>query len=76
MEGVGGSQDYIEVSGYSGHTYAQRPDSFRWRGVGYEVVEIEKEWLEPGLKCFQVRTADGKLFRLCYNEAGKEWLLR
>jgi len=41
----------------------------------YEVKEIEKEWLEPGERHFQVRTKDNKLFRLCYNEADEQWSL-
>ncbi|MFC1941230.1 hypothetical protein ACFLWL_02330 [Chloroflexota bacterium] len=39
----------------------------------YEVEEIEKEWLEPGKKCFRVRTGDNKLFQLCYNETEQQW---
>ncbi|MDP2729250.1 MAG: DUF6504 family protein [Dehalococcoidales bacterium] len=60
---------------YSGYTYAERPASFCWQGMEYEVKEIEKEWREPGKRCFQVRTEDNKLFRLCYNETDKEWSL-
>ncbi len=41
----------------------------------YEVKEIEKEWLEPGERHFQVRTGDNKLFQLCYNEADEQWSL-
>jgi len=65
----------LKVSCYSGQTYAERPVSFRWEGVEYEVEEIEKEWLEPGERHFQVRTKDKKLFRLCYNEAQEQWSL-
>ena len=63
------------VKCYSGHTYAQEPRSFEWRGVEYEVVEIEKAWQEPGERHFQVRTRDSKLFKLCYNETEKRWSL-
>ncbi len=65
----------LKVNCYSGHTYAERPKSFLWQGVEYEVEEIEKEWLEPGEKYFQVRTGGNKLFRLCYNEIEKRWSL-
>jgi len=41
----------------------------------YEVEEIEKSWQEPGKRCFQVRTKDGRLFRLSYNEPEKQWSL-
>ena len=65
--------DNLEVSCYSGHTYAERPRSFRWGGVEYEVEEIEKAWLEPGERHFQVRTRDKKRFRLGYHEAEHRW---
>lgn len=65
----------LKVSCYSGQTYAERPRSFVWAGVEYEVEEIEKEWREPGERHFQVRTKDNKLFRLCYNEAEERWSL-
>ncbi len=63
----------VEVKCYSGHTYAERPVSFLWEGKEYEVAEIEKAWQEPDKKCFQVRTGDSKIFRLCYNEALNYW---
>ncbi|MFC2072513.1 DUF6504 family protein [Chloroflexota bacterium] len=65
----------LKVSCYSGHTYAERPESFRWRGMEYEVKEIEKEWLESAERHFQVRTGDNKLFQLCYNEKDQQWSL-
>ncbi len=65
----------LKVSCYSGHTYAEEPRSFLWQGVEYEVKEIEKKWLEPGERYFQVRTGDNKLFELCYNDTTREWSL-
>ena len=65
----------VKVNCYSGHTYAERPVSFLWQGVEYEVEEIEKVWVEPGERHFQVRTRDNKTFKLCYNEAEKQWSL-
>jgi hypothetical protein len=67
--------DNVEVKCYSGHTYAERPVSFRWRGIEYQMEEVEKAWREPGERYFQVRTRDNKFFRLCYNEAEKQWSL-
>ena len=61
------------VKCYSGHTYAERPQSFQWRGAEYEVEEIKKGWLEPGERHFPVCTKDNKLFQLCYNEAEEQW---
>ncbi len=65
----------LEVNCYSGHTYAERPKSFRWEGIEYEVEEIEKAWVEPGKRYFRVRTGGNKLFRLCYNETERRWSL-
>ena len=65
----------LKVNCYSGHTYAERPRSFLWQGMEYEVEEIEKEWLEPGKRYFRVRTGDNKLFQLCYNETEQQWSL-
>jgi hypothetical protein len=65
----------LKVKCYSGQTYAERPRSFTWEGIEYEVEEIEKEWREPGEKYFQVRTRDNKLFQLCYNEKQEQWSL-
>ncbi|MBA7617198.1 hypothetical protein ES703_24510 [subsurface metagenome] len=63
----------LTVKCYSGHTYAEEPRGFIWRGVEYQVAEIEKAWQEPGEKHFQVRTRDNKLFQLCYNETEQRW---
>jgi len=65
----------IKVNCYSGHTYAERPRSFLWEDAEYEIQKVEKEWLEPGKRYFQVRTRDNKLFQLCYNETNKQWSL-
>jgi len=63
----------LKVNCYSGHTYAEEPRSFEWEGQEYEVEEIEKAWVEPGKKYFQVRTKDNKMFNLCYNETEDRW---
>ena len=65
----------LKVNCYSGQTYAERPRSFVWGGIEYEVEEIEKEWREAGERHFQVRTKDNKLFQLCYNESQDQWSL-
>ena len=65
----------LKVDCYSGRTYAEKPKSFQREGIGYKIEEVEKEWLEPGKRCFQVRTKDNKLFKLCYNEIEEQWLL-
>ena len=66
----------VQVQCYSGHTYAERPDSFVYQGEVYKVERVEREWREPGERHFRVRTGDRKLFELCYNEQKDEWVLR
>ncbi len=63
----------LKVTCYSGERYAERPISFIWQGTQYQVEEVEKAWLEPGERCFLVRTKDNKRFKLCYNEVTDKW---
>ena len=65
----------LQVTCYSGHTYAQRPESFLWQGTEHGVQRVEREWQEPGERHFRVRTEDNKLFELCYNEHHDHWSL-
>ena len=71
----------IQVTCYSGRSYADRPASFIWKGEQYEVNEVEKEWLEPRQKHFIVRatTKKGergeKQFDICYDEQEDSWTL-
>ncbi|MFC1908559.1 hypothetical protein ACFLXD_01625 [Chloroflexota bacterium] len=63
----------LTVKCYSGYTYAEEPQSFRWQGAEYQVKQIEKAWQEPGKRCFQVWAGGNKLFQLCYNETEQRW---
>gem|GEM_PF-608094 len=63
----------VQVTCYSGRTYADRPASFLWQDRQYEVKEVEKEWQEPGEKHFRVRTKGEKRFELCYHEGQDIW---
>ena len=64
----------IEVTCYSGHTYAERPKSFLWEGTEHTVKEVEKEWQEPGEKHFRIVTEDDRMFELCYYGDSDRWL--
>jgi len=66
----------LVVSCYSGHTYAQRPMAFTWRGSQHDVEEVLKAWREPDGPRFRVRTTDGGLYRLAYDEATDTWRIR
>ena len=64
----------VQVKCYSSYTYAQEPQSFTWQEEENRIKEIEKAWQEPGKRVFKIITEDGKLFELCYNETGEQWL--
>ena len=70
------SLEIVKVSCHSGHTYAERPESFTWEEIVHIVQTVEKEWIEPGEKHFKVRTDDNKLFELCYYVEADQWTLR
>ena len=44
----------VQVECYSGHTYAQEPRAFEWRGQRYEVVRVVKRWRTPTGPAFRV----------------------
>ena len=63
----------IWVTCYSGRLYVDRPSSFVWQGVRYEVAKVEEEWQEPGQKKFRVSTKGELRFGLCYDEGQDRW---
>ena len=63
----------VQVTCYSGHTFAERPELLTWEGIEYKVKRIEREWQEPGARLFKVITEDVRFFILSYNERGDEW---
>ncbi len=68
-------EQLLEVNCYSGHIYAERPESFIWQDKENRIMRIDNEWLEPGEKYFCVTTEDENVFKLCYNEAQDRWWL-
>jgi hypothetical protein len=67
------SPEPAQVTCYSGRIYADRPASFVWQGVKYDVKDIEREWQEPGERHFVVKTEDDRRFELCYYEGQDQW---
>ena len=47
-----------------------------WRRVQRLVVEVEREWREPGLHFFQVRLEGDLSMTLCYDEPNDRWTCR
>jgi len=63
----------VEVSCYSGFTYADHPRSFYWQGIEHKVQRVERVWQEPGVRHFLIRTEDDKLFEIGYHEREDRW---
>jgi hypothetical protein len=66
----------LEVSCYSGHTYAERPATFVWRGRRYVVQRILKQWHSPQGPGFHLVTVEGERFTLTYHKARDQWFLQ
>jgi len=66
--------EWIEVRCYSGHTYAQEPRSFVWRGREYAMESIERAWREPAGPRWRVRSVAGTV-TLGYDVAEDAWWL-
>ena len=61
------------VECYSGHTYAQEPRAFTWRGQRHTVAHVERRWRTPAGPVFRVRAASGHRFTLAYDETAGAW---
>ncbi len=61
------------VECYSGHTYAQEPRAFTWRGERRVVSEIRRAWLAPDGPRFVVAAGAGERFELAYHPAEDRW---
>jgi hypothetical protein len=67
--------DPVQVTCSSGHSYAQEPHAFTWRGERHAVAAVERSWQTPSGPHFRVRTDDGSRFELAYDEQADEWRL-
>jgi len=53
-----------------------------WNGERYDIVDIEREWFEPGQKHFIVRVTNAnvaeseKRFHICYHTQEDLWRLK
>jgi hypothetical protein len=66
-------EEPVEVACYAGARYPERPLRVTWRRVQRLVVEVEREWLEPGRHYFQVRLEGDLSLTLCYDEPNDRW---
>jgi len=65
----------IYVEAYSGYKANERPLRFRLDDETHDIISIEDRWREPTAEYFKVRTNDGNLHLLRYDESGDEWTL-
>jgi hypothetical protein len=60
----------------SGYKANERPIRFHLDVDVYEIASIEGRWHDPDAEYFKVRTTDGKVVLLRYNEQADEWTLQ
>ncbi|MBN2428444.1 MAG: hypothetical protein JXK94_08915 [Deltaproteobacteria bacterium] len=57
-------------AGFRGEEY---PTAFEWDNTRLEIEEIEKRWLEPEWRYFQVKCKKGRCFLLRFREVDSQW---
>jgi len=66
-------EEPVEVACYAGARYPERPLRVTWRRVQRLVLKVERQWLEPGKRCFVVRLEGDLVLTLCYDEPNDRW---
>ena len=63
----------VVVECHSGYTFPERPKAIFQDNERLEIEVIEAEWRSPQGKFFRVKTIDGGIFVLFYDEASDTW---
>ena len=63
----------IKVIAYSGYCGEQEPRELIVGGELHRVITIDERWIEPGARCFRVRTSDGHRLLLRYDLGSRVW---
>jgi hypothetical protein len=66
----------VAVECHSGHTYAERPKAFYLDDVRLEVEIILAEWRCQAGKHFRIKTKNGSVFELVYDENNDIWQVK
>ncbi len=66
----------VVVECHSGYTFPQRPQTIHKDNEQFEIETIETEWRSPQGKFFRVKTVDGSIFVLFYDEASDKWQIK
>jgi hypothetical protein len=64
------------VECHSGSSYTDKPLAFTWQGERYLIADILSQGRTPEAKWFRVRTNDGELFTLSYDEKSDTWQIQ
>lgn len=71
------------MESYAGYRYGQRPVALVWRGIRFEIEQVERDWLSRGVlagektgRHFEVRLLSGQLVELLYDELADAWWVR
>lgn len=70
----GRDTESVRVRCYAGYRGEETPREVVTGGRELEVLEILDRWLEPGRRCFRIRTQDGVAL-LVHEEARDRWQL-
>jgi len=65
----------VTVESYDGSQAAEYPLRFFINKRKVEIMRIEKQWLTPGCRCFEVLGDDGRVYVLEYKEHYDTWTL-
>ena len=66
----------IYVDAYSGYKANERPLRFQLDEDLFEIETVVDRWHDPKGEYFKVRTPEGKIYLLRYNEQQDEWTLQ
>ena len=66
----------VYVDAYSGYKANERPQRFTLDDDIYEIASVEDRWYEADAEYFKVRTTDGKVYLLLYDEHEDTWTLQ
>ena len=67
---------HIYVDAYSGYKANERPRLFVLYQEAYKIAAVVDQWHEPWATYFKIRTTEGKIYILRYDEQSEEWTLQ
>ena len=76
MHQESGEREPLRVIAYCGYRGEQEPRALIVGGERYEVRAIDDRWIEPGARCFRVRTSGGRRLLLRYDLSSLTWQRR